>query len=86
MYFWNENFALAIACHAVYCLVIFFKEAHKDLAPTKPLLKFMVVKGIVFFTFFQNWCISVYFHIFPLSTSSPADMEVTVGALQVRGD
>ena len=25
MYFWNENFALVIACHAVYCLVIFFK-------------------------------------------------------------
>ena len=36
-----------------------------------------MVKGIVFFTFFQNWCISVYFHIFP-----PEDMEVTVGALQ----
>ena len=42
-----------------------------------PFPLFQVVKGIVFFTFFQNWCISVYFHIFP-----PEDMEVTVGALQ----
>ena len=46
-------------------------KKHQDLAPTKPFLKFLVVKGIVFFTFFQNWCISVYFHVFP-----PAEMEV----------
>lgn len=79
IYFWNENLALVIACQSVYCLVLFFKEAHEDLRPTKPLLKFLVVKGIVFFTFFQDWCISIWFHLFP-----PVDLraDVTIGGLQ----
>ena len=41
--------------------MLFYHEAAADLAATRPLAKFLVVKGVVFFTFMQNLCIAFYF-------------------------
>lgn len=43
---------------ALYSLVVFYHVFAKELAPHKPLAKFLCVKGIVFFCFWQ-----VCFHI-----------------------
>ncbi|XP_031282115.1 transmembrane protein 184C-like [Pistacia vera] len=39
---------------ALYSLVIFYHVFAKELAPHKPLAKFMCIKGIVFFCFWQG--------------------------------
>ncbi|CAI9784144.1 unnamed protein product [Fraxinus pennsylvanica] len=39
---------------ALYSLVIFYHVFAKELAPHKPLAKFLCVKGIVFFCFWQG--------------------------------
>lgn len=38
---------------ALYSLVLFYHVFAKELAPHKPLAKFMCIKGIVFFCFWQ---------------------------------
>ncbi|KAK8943143.1 hypothetical protein KSP39_PZI009296 [Platanthera zijinensis] len=39
---------------ALYALVLFYHVFSKELAPHKPLAKFLCVKGIVFFSFWQG--------------------------------
>ena len=43
----------------VYCLMLFFKGLRHELAPMKPLGKFMAVKALVFFSFWQSLGIAV---------------------------
>lgn len=38
---------------ALYALVLFYMGTHELLAPFNPLLKFAVVKAVVFLTFWQ---------------------------------
>ncbi|XP_074586805.1 uncharacterized protein LOC141842666 isoform X1 [Curcuma longa] len=44
---------------AMYALVIFYHVFAKELAPHKPLAKFMCIKGIVFFCFWQGTALEV---------------------------
>lgn len=44
------NFSVSLA---LYALVIFYHVFAKELAPHRPLAKFMCIKGIVFFCFWQ---------------------------------
>ncbi|CAN1149743.1 Transmembrane protein 184C [Linum perenne] len=44
---------------ALYSLVIFYHVFAKELAPHSPLAKFMCIKGIVFFCFWQGIVLSV---------------------------
>lgn len=39
---------------AMLCLITFYHELRKDLAPLRPLAKFAVVKAVVFFSFWQS--------------------------------
>jgi hypothetical protein len=45
---------------ALYSLVIFYHVFAKELAPHKPLAKFLCIKGIVFFCFWQVNLLSLY--------------------------
>ncbi|GJN32392.1 hypothetical protein PR202_gb20899 [Eleusine coracana subsp. coracana] len=45
------NFSVSMA---LYALVLFYHLFAKELAPHKPLAKFLCIKGIVFFSFWQN--------------------------------
>lgn len=61
-YFWIESVYFCISCWALYCLAIFFVVARHDLAPVKPGSKFLLVKGIVFFTWAQTLAINFAFY------------------------
>ena len=39
---------------AIYCLVMFFRAVRTELAPIRPLLKFGIIKAVVFLTFWQS--------------------------------
>jgi len=39
---------------ALYCLVVFYRVFREDLAPMNPVGKFIIVKSVVFFTFWQR--------------------------------
>ncbi|KAK6132632.1 hypothetical protein DH2020_033621 [Rehmannia glutinosa] len=44
---------------ALYSLVVFYHVFAKELAPHKPLAKFLCVKGIVFFCFWQGFVLDI---------------------------
>uniref|UniRef100_J3ML63 Uncharacterized protein n=2 Tax=Oryza brachyantha TaxID=4533 RepID=J3ML63_ORYBR len=50
------NFSVSMA---LYALVIFYHLFAKELAPHKPLAKFLCIKGIVFFSFWQGFALEV---------------------------
>lgn len=52
---WTFTMILNISVSmALYALVIFYHVFEKELAPHKPLAKFLCIKGIVFFCFWQG--------------------------------
>ncbi|CAL1710429.1 unnamed protein product [Somion occarium] len=46
-------------CMALYCLAIFWMCVNDDLKPFRPMPKFLCVKGILFFCFWQSLFISI---------------------------
>ncbi|KAF9238246.1 DUF300-domain-containing protein [Melanogaster broomeanus] len=45
-------------CLALWCLAVFWMCVHEDLKPFRPVPKFLCVKGILFFSFWQSIAIS----------------------------
>ena len=68
-------------CWALYCLVIFYKSTKNELAPIRPIGKFLSVKMLVFFTWWQALGISVLFYAGFIPTY--ADEEHTWSAEEV---
>ncbi|KAG8221450.1 organic solute transporter Ostalpha-domain-containing protein, partial [Butyriboletus roseoflavus] len=45
-------------CLALWCLAVFWMCVHQDLKPFRPVPKFLCVKGILFFSFWQSIAVS----------------------------
>ena len=50
---------IAFAGVALYALVLFYHETRDVLAPIRPLAKFICIKAIVFFIFWQGILLSI---------------------------
>lgn len=50
---WSQTWAL-------YCLVLFFMGTKEELAPVRPLPKFLAIKAIIFFTYWQSIMINLF--------------------------
>ncbi|GAA5914147.1 hypothetical protein JCM6882_004937 [Rhodosporidiobolus microsporus] len=44
---------------SLYCLAMFWVATHDDLRPFRPMPKFLCVKGIIFFSFWQSFAVSI---------------------------
>ncbi|KAK9498104.1 hypothetical protein O3M35_003984 [Rhynocoris fuscipes] len=57
---WNVAFPYILAVNnisqfiAMYCLVLFYKANKEELQPMEPIGKFICIKAVVFFSFFQS--------------------------------
>jgi hypothetical protein len=60
VYYGYISFILTISqTWALYCLVLFFLGTKEELGPVRPLPKFLAIKAIIFFTYWQSLMISV---------------------------
>ena len=48
-------------CYALYCLIFFYFATKNELSPIRPVGKFLSVKALVFFTWWQSVLISVMY-------------------------
>ncbi|ORX92425.1 DUF300-domain-containing protein [Basidiobolus meristosporus CBS 931.73] len=58
-YFWVSFVYNLSVCLSLYCLVLFFMAAQEDLKPYRPFPKFICVKSVIFFSFWQGLGISI---------------------------
>jgi Organic solute transporter Ostalpha len=62
-------------CWAVYCLIFFYYATKTELSPIRPVGKFLSVKALVFFTWWQSVFISVLYQMDMIPTYRAAERD-----------
>ena len=77
-----NNFSISLS---LYCLVLFYMATEERLAPYHPFYKFMTVKAILFFSFWQSclFQILIWFNVFSRDTSYELLNLITCGEMVV---
>lgn len=76
-YFWVSFFYNLSVCLSLYCLGIFFMATQDDLEEFRPIPKFLCIKAVIFFSFWQGFAISVLVAIGVMSKTTP-EMAVAI--------
>lgn len=70
---------------SMYCLVLFYKANREELKPMNPIAKFLCIKAVIFFSFFQGFIISILVWsgaIEAVFTSPDTDVKMLANSLQ----
>lgn len=67
---------------ALYCLVMFYVALREELAPYNPVLKFVIVKAVVFFCFWQGMLLGILAYMGYIGGTADFDSAQIVEAIQ----
>lgn len=71
----------ASQCWALYCLVMFFRAVREELAPIRPIGKFICVKSVIFLTFWQDVRAAARCIVAPERRTAPRMLSPCIGWL-----
>lgn len=72
-------------CLSLYCLAMFWVAVSKDLQGFRPLPKFLCVKGILFFSFWQGLAVSALVAVGAIRKRESKDLKGSCGGIRTRG-
>ena len=75
-----NNLSISVS---LYCLILFYMATEERLKPFKPLPKFLCIKAILFFSFWQSIIITILINLRVVSTSTAYRIHYTLISIEM---